>query len=67
MRSVAALHKLLITPLERKIDPTLWVAPVKGPLGVVRRSFDSTKFLSSRLDSSVFKKLQGASISVNRP
>ncbi len=59
-RSVAALHKRLITPLERKIDPARWVARVNGPLCVVRRSFDSTKFLSSRLDSPVHMLVQGA-------
>ncbi|MEW8543103.1 MAG: hypothetical protein AB2693_06170 [Candidatus Thiodiazotropha sp.] len=66
----------MLTPLDGKIAPALWVAPrrkcpwgapEKAPLGVARRSFGITKLLSSRLDWCFFRRKRANWISVNRP
>ncbi|MEW8543455.1 MAG: hypothetical protein AB2693_07945 [Candidatus Thiodiazotropha sp.] len=45
----------MITPLGEKIAPALRGAPEKAPLGITRRSFGTTKLLSSRLDWRFFR------------
>ncbi|MEW8543156.1 MAG: hypothetical protein AB2693_06445 [Candidatus Thiodiazotropha sp.] len=66
----------MLTPLGGKIAPALrvaprrkcpWGVPEKAPLGVTRRSFGTTKPLSSRLDWRFFRRNRADRISVNRP
>ncbi|MEW8545360.1 MAG: hypothetical protein AB2693_17700 [Candidatus Thiodiazotropha sp.] len=57
----------MITLLGGKIAPALRVTPEKAPLGVARRSFGTTKLLSSRLDWRFFRGNRTDWISVNRP
>ncbi|MCW4345117.1 MAG: hypothetical protein N0E48_17435 [Candidatus Thiodiazotropha endolucinida] len=57
----------MITPLGEKIAPALRGAPEKAPLGIARRSFGTTKLLSSRLDWRFFRGNRANWISVDRP
>jgi len=66
-RHVLNVHKRNATPPRGKMAPSLRVAPQNGPCGVARRSFGTTKLLSSRLAWPVLERQRGSAISVNRP
>ncbi len=61
------LYERLTTLPGGKMNPALWVAPEKAPLGVTRRLFDATKLRFSCLDWGFFRHNSDDSNSVNRP
>ena len=62
-----SLHKRLLTQLNEKMGPALWVAPEKVPLSVARYLFGTTKLRASRLDWHFFWGNSNNSNRVDRP
>jgi len=66
-RGVVVLHKRAITLLGKKTGPALRVAAEKTPCRVVRRSFEISKPLSSRLAWRLFSRKRTALLMVITP